>query len=141
VARGIVCSLALAALVSLAATSLASAGGNRVFGVENCTNPKVKPNRIVFACADFGLYANHFNWKHWGNRKAKTKGVLHAKVCKPDCASGYFKDYPVKLTLHKIKSYNCDGFRARFYRKVKMSFPGARPPNIEPYVRSELTCF
>ena len=138
--RGVACSLAVACLVSLVAASLAHAGGHRVFGVEDCNSPQVKPDRIVFACADVGLYANHFDWKHWGHRKAKTKGVLHAKVCKPDCVSGYFKDYPVKLTLHKIKTYRCDGLRARFYRKVKMSFPGAKPPRIGSYVHSELVC-
>jgi hypothetical protein len=127
-------------LTGLAVASLASAGGKRVFGVEDCNDPEVKPDRIVFACADFGLYANHFDWKHWGHRKAKSSGVLHAKVCKPDCVSGHFKDYPVQLTLHKVKTYSCDGFRARFYRKVKMTFPGARPPGIEPYVHSELFC-
>jgi hypothetical protein len=132
--------LAACCLTGLAVASLASAGGKRVFGVEDCNDPEVKPDRIVFACADFGLYANHFDWKHWGHRKAKSSGVLHAKVCKPDCVSGHFKDYPVQLTLHKVKTYSCDGFRARFYRKVKMTFPGARPPGIEPYVHSELFC-
>lgn len=114
--------------------------GSRVFAVEDCNEPQVKPSRIVFACADFGLYANHFDWKHWGQRKAKASGVLHAKVCKPDCASGYYKDYPVEIMLHKIKTWSCNGFRARFYRKVKMSFPGARPPRIDPYVHSEFFC-
>jgi hypothetical protein len=113
---------------------------NKVYGVEDCGEPAVEPNRIVFACADFGLYANHFDWDHWGHRKATANGVLHAKVCKPDCASGHYKDYPVELTLHKIKKWSCNGFRARFYRKIKMSFPGARPPNIESYVHSEFFC-
>jgi hypothetical protein len=118
----------------------ASAGHQKVYGVEDCGDPAVKPDRIVFACADFGLYANHFDWHSWGGRKARADAVLHAKVCKPDCASGYFKDYPVEVTLHKVKTWNCNGFRARFYRKVKLSFPAARPPRIDPYVHSEFYC-
>ena len=93
--RRAVYALAACCLTGLAVASLASAGGKRVFGVEDCNDPEVKPERIVFACAD---------------------------------------------ALHKIKTYSCDGFRARFYRKVKMTFPGPRPPGIEPYVHSELFC-
>ena len=121
--------LALVATAALVGGLVAPAnGGNqKIYAVEDCGKPEVKPDRIVFACADFGLYANDFDWRHWGDRKARTEGVLHAKVCKPNCAEGYFRDYPVELVLHRIKTWSCNGFRARFYRKVKMNFPGPKP--------------
>ena len=132
---------AVSALALVALATPAAGGSSRIFGVEDCGKPEVEPDRIVFACADFGLFANHLDWTHWGHRRATAEGVLHAKVCKPDCASGYFKDYPVTVTLHKIKTWSCNAFRARFYRKVKLSFPGDRPPRVGAYVHSAFACF
>lgn len=132
--------VALGCAVTACLVAPASGGHQKIYGVEDCGDPAVKPDRIVFACADFGLYANHFDWKHWGDRKARTDGVLHSKVCKPDCASGYFKDYPVEIVLHKIKTWDCNGFRARFYRKIKLTFPEGSPPRIAPYVHTEFFC-
>jgi hypothetical protein len=109
----------------------------KIYGVENCGTPAVEPDRIVFA--DFGLYANHFDWDHWGHRKTTANAVLHAKVCKPDCASRYFEDYPVEITLHKIKTWSCNGFRARFYRKVKMSSLAVGPRGSSPTFRASST--
>jgi hypothetical protein len=133
--------MVLGALALACLPGVASGGDQKVYGVQDCGEPKVEPKRIVFACADFGLYANHFDWRNWGHRKAHATGVLHAKVCDPDCAGGDVKDYPVEITLHKIKTWSCNGLRARFYRKIKMSFPGPRPPGVGPYVHSAFVCF
>jgi hypothetical protein len=127
VAKKLALGLAVAVAVLGCVATSTSGGQQKIYGVQDCHIPKVKPKRIVLACADFGLFANHFHWSHWGHRKAKAKGVLHAKVCKPSCAEGFFKDYPVEIVLRRIKTRTCNGKRARYYTKVKLNFPGAHP--------------
>jgi hypothetical protein len=137
--RPLTCIAVLVTAFSIAIVATAGASHERVFGVQDCTKAKVEPKRIVFACGDFGLYANHFDWKHWGARKARTSGVLHAKVCKPDCASGFFKDYPVKLVLRHIRHWRCGGKSGLFYKKIKFSFPG-KSPNVDLSPYKEVFC-
>jgi hypothetical protein len=138
-ARKLALGLAVTAVALGCVATSASGGNQKIYGIQDCGIPKVKPKRIVLACADFGLYANHFDWKHWGHRKARTKGVLHAKVCKPSCAEGYFKDYPVEIVLHRIKTRTCNGKRARYYTKVKLNFRG-RHPNFFHRPPTDLFC-
>lgn len=137
----IVAALGLAAVVVVATPASGGGRHNKVYAVEDCTNPKPKPKRIVFACADAGLYANHFDWKHWGSRKARAEGVIHSNTCKPSCLGGTFRDYPVEVVLHRIQTWNCNGVSGRFYRKIKLNFPD-KHPNFHGFPPSkEVICF
>lgn len=79
----------------IGAAPAATAGGDRVFGIEDCGKAGVRPDGIVLTCADFGLYINGLDWKSWGERKARATGVIHAKNCDPSCAEGFYEDFPV----------------------------------------------
>jgi hypothetical protein len=132
--------LAIVCALAIAAVPTASGGGEKkVFGIQDCGKPRVKPKRIVLACADFGLYANHFDWRHWGARKARTDGVLHAKDCTPSCAEGRLVDYPVEVILRKIKTETCNGITGRFYTKIKLNFP-AEAPDFANRIPKDLFC-
>lgn len=95
----------------------------QVLGVQDCAKPKVKPDRIIFTCADAGIYANNIFWRSWGGRKARaSSAILHA----PNDA-GESVEYYAKLALHKVKTRTCDGKTGRYYTRVRLKFPWEAP--------------
>ena len=136
-------SLCLVLALSLAVSP--SVGGaddkDGPYATKNCTLPRVEPTRIVLACGDAGFFINAIDWKYWGNKKAKGSGVAHAKVCRPSCAAGQFHDYPVKFKLYKVRSRICNGRRLPMFQKIKMTWPGQRPPNPNLGLYDRLFCF
>ena len=109
------------------------------FAPKNCSLPRVEPTRIVLACGDFGFFINAIDWKYWGNKKAKARGVAHAKTCRPSCAESPFRDYPVKFKVYKPRSRVCDGRRLPIFQKIKMNWPGKIPEGAGLY--DHLFCF
>jgi hypothetical protein len=140
--RNVGIGLAVTALLVLGA-STANAGGNRVYGIEDCTNPKPKPDRIVLACADNGLFINSLDWKSWGGRQSRATGVIHAKTCDPICAGSGYEDFPVKVRLYKPRSRPCGGGGKliRVYTRIHLSFPDGEPDRIGPYRDTKEVCF
>lgn len=136
--------LAAGALIAvLLATSLPATGGAsriKTYVPKDCTKARVKPQRIVFACADFGLYVNHLRWNRWRHSRARGKGVLHEKVCHPSCAGGHFKDYPVKINLRKVKRGRCGGRRVPLFRRAILNFPGKTPADARRVHENYMYC-
>jgi hypothetical protein len=124
----------------LGATS--AQAGNPIKGTNGCGDIQVKPELVVFACADAGLRAGKLNWDHWGARKAKAQGTLLAKVCDPSCAGGYFEKYPVTLVFRKIKTVTtCGGRTIRMYTRYKMDTDGGQPAGFGRYDKGRLALF
>ena len=134
----VVATIGLAAL-ALAAVAAQAQGGTKVYAPEDCSTPKVKPDRIVLTCADFGLYVNDFDWQDWGGKSSHGFGTLWANTCKPSCASGNFKHYPVAVTLKKPKPTRCVGANVYMYRKIKVDFI-KREPSWADNLTSKLYC-
>jgi hypothetical protein len=135
--------LALIALAAGAATVVAPAAAarrNPTYAPKDCTKPQVEPRRIVFACADNGLYVNHLRWTKWRHRRAKGKGVLHERDCNPSCVGGGFKDYPVKIRLRKVKRASCGGKRVPLFRKAILNFPHKAPSDAHRVHKNPLYC-
>ncbi len=123
--------------------SPAGAAGKRVFGIEDCNDPEPKPDRIVLACADAGLYINALDWKGWGGRQARASGVIHAKTCDPFCVGSPFEDFPVKVRYTKPRNRPCGGGGRliRIYTRLHLSFPGAEPDRIGSYRDTRVACY
>lgn len=117
-----------ATLAGLALAATAGAGGGKVYAPDDCTSPKVKPDRIVLTCGDGNTFINGFDWQDWGGKRSHGFGTLHANTCKPDCASGKEKDYPVAVTLKKPKPTRCVGANIYMYRKIEVDFIKREPP-------------
>jgi hypothetical protein len=96
-----------------------------------CNEPRVEPNKIVIACADFGLVVEKINWRYWGPDKAKGSGVLS------DSSGG---NYLVNVTLQKVRSRNCDGYHGKIFKTMKLNFPGALPPYAASVQKNRLFC-
>ena len=91
-----------------------------------CGEQKVKPSRIVIACADAGLIAKDLVWRDWGEERAHATGVLSVNLCDPSCVEGTREEYPVALTASRLR----DCFYGRpQYTRVTYGFPAASPPD------------
>src|SRR5438876_11887761 len=112
--------LSLVAGSSLA--GLSSSGTLKTY-IDNCGHHVMKPRRLVTACADGNYYLAGLAWKHWGRRKAHATGYAHVNDCKPNCASGKFKVYPVAITASK--RHRCSGHRD--YTKLTIGYTKGHP--------------
>lgn len=119
-----------ATLAGLALAATAGAGGGKAYGIEDCGKPKVKPDRIVLFCADAGAYINGFDWNDWGGKKSHGTGTIHVNDCDPICLGGTYHDYPVEVTLKKLKRTSCGGKRVPLYRKIDIDFPQGKPGSV-----------
>jgi hypothetical protein len=97
---------------------------NGPFAPRDCTFPRVRPTRIVLRCASFGIHINGIRWKDWQNRRAKGRGDLEFRTCRPDC-----KPHPVKIELHKVRRTFCGGRTLPMFRRIRLNFP-RRDPNM-----------
>ena len=128
-------------VIGVAVVPFALAGAkHKTYAPEDCTKPKVKPNRIVFFCADFGAYINDLHWGHWGGHRARGSGVFHEKVCKPDCASGRYRDYHASIRLRKPRVHKCGGRRVPYFHSALLRFPNRKPPDVRRVHKNRLAC-
>ena len=115
--------LSLVAGSSLA--GLSSSGTLKTY-IDNCGHHVMKPRRLVTACADGNYYLASLAWKHWGRRTSTATGSAWANDCKPNCASGKFKSYPV--TAKASRRMRCHGHRD--YTKLRITYTKAQPKGI-----------
>jgi hypothetical protein len=109
-----VCALTVAA---------ASAGGaGQVYGPQDCTTAKVKPDPVTFACGDGGAYVAHITWHSWSAGDARGRGKFFLR--KP---SGHFAKYPAKITLHDLQTTKCGGRKVPLFNKAELTFPKREP--------------
>jgi hypothetical protein len=134
-------SLALAAVIVVAVpvTAATTAGAStklRVFFPNDCQHNKYKPKSFVVTCADANFTVKKVKYSAYGATSAKGTGTASLNTCEPDCASGTFKSYPVKLTLSRVKQ--C-GDVPQFTR-ARITFTGARPAGQSKSLSQPFTC-
>ena len=128
-------------ITCVAVAPLALAGAkHKTYAPEDCTKPKVKPNRIVFYCADAGAYINDLHWDHWGGHRARGSGVFHEKVCKPDCSSGRYRDYHASIRLRQPRVHKCGGRRVPYFHSALLHFTNRKPPDAGRVHKNRLFC-
>jgi hypothetical protein len=92
------------------------------------------------ACGDFGLFVGNLKWGSWGARHAKGHGKLWAKECKPSCATGPFRKYPVKVRLSGRREERCGGRRVEMYQRMRLRFPHREPHFADRIDKTDLFC-
>jgi hypothetical protein len=132
--------IAITASAGLVLMPGAAGAGQGPFAVEDCTKPEARPERIVIACGDFGLFVDSINWDNWGDRKATGHGALNANDCTPSCAEGDFKRYPVNMTVRKVRKRECGGKRVPLFTKLILSFPGSAPSFAGALQKNPIFC-
>src|SRR3954470_5947593 len=92
--------------------------GDQVLATQSCSSGRPRPTRIVFACADFGLYVDHLRWSSWGGRVAVGRGIYHFNDCDPACVSGHF--HMLGATLHLFTRRTCPDRTHLYYQRATM---------------------
>ncbi|MFB7462452.1 hypothetical protein ACFCZ1_02900 [Streptomyces sp. NPDC056224] len=62
---------------------------------------QVRPEEYLLACGDGNNRLVGLRWDTWGRRTATATGTDMVNDCRPYCAAGRFRSYPVKVSLSK----------------------------------------
>ncbi|MDX2393657.1 MULTISPECIES: hypothetical protein [unclassified Streptomyces] len=60
---------------------------------------QVRPEEYLLACGDGNNRLVDLHWKTWGSNTATATGTDMVNDCRPYCAAGRFRPYPVTVTL------------------------------------------
>ncbi|MEU8777018.1 hypothetical protein [Streptomyces sp. NPDC048606] len=129
-----VCAVAAALIGATATASLASAAPavepEPVVAVLDCVGkPQVKPEEYLLACGDGNNRLVGLDWKSWGRTTATATGTDMVNDCKPYCAAGRFRGYPVEVTLSHPEN-DPDRTDLRRFTRMRLVFPEAAPAPI-----------
>lgn len=99
---------------------------NGVAWINDCGSLVPKPKELVLACGDGNYFLSGLTWRNWGATTAIATGKAQANTCTPNCASGRFRSYPMTATVTKLTACG----KARYYAKLTIAYPGARPAGV-----------
>jgi hypothetical protein len=100
------CVLLLLVAVAAAAvtTATASAGTGSSAVIILCGGQhRARPREVVLSCADANWGVAMLHWRRFGARRAIGHGVGFANTCVPDCASGHFVRFPVRVVARRLR--------------------------------------
>lgn len=67
-----------------------------------CKQPLVEPEAYALGCG-MGYELSDLEWTNWGETAATATGTARVNNCRPNCGGGTFHDFPVSITLTRIK--------------------------------------
>lgn len=105
--------------------SPSASGKSLKMALPDCSRkPVVQPKVVTLACADAGFYIENISWTGWGASFAAGYGDGKINDCKPNCAAGHFRAYPMLLIA--TGSQTCPNGQPA-YEKVIYAFIGRSP--------------
>ncbi|MFJ4784045.1 hypothetical protein [Streptomyces sp. NPDC088794] len=93
----------------------------------------VRPGDFTLACGDGNSRLTSLKWSQWGTETATAEGVNMLNDCKPYCAAGTFRSYPVVVRLSDPKPWKKHP-GTRHYTRITLSYPDSRPDIYGPTV-------
>ncbi|MEU8435721.1 hypothetical protein AB0F18_22980 [Streptomyces sp. NPDC029216] len=98
---GLLCAAAALAAVAAPAAAQAPAPADPypVVVVDCFSAAQVQPEEYVLACGDGNNRLVGLHWDSWGAATATATGTDMVNDCRPYCAAGRFRAYPVTVTL------------------------------------------
>jgi hypothetical protein len=91
----------------------------------DCHVAGTQPPVIVLDCPYGGVLATHLHWGTWGKDRARGHGQLEANDCRPDCAYGDRKIYPIHIKLRHPRLCAKDGVDE--FQRAVVTFGDAKP--------------
>ncbi|MEU6903213.1 hypothetical protein [Streptomyces virginiae] len=67
--------------------------------VDCFSQPQVRPDEYLLACGDGNNRLVDLHWNTWNQKTATATGTDMVNDCRPYCAAGHFRPYPVTVTL------------------------------------------
>ncbi|MEU8589166.1 hypothetical protein AB0C59_19495 [Streptomyces sp. NPDC048664] len=100
-------------------------------------HPQVRPGDFLIACGDGNSRLVSLSWSHWGSTSAEARGVNVVNDCKPYCAAGTFRSYPVIVRLDHPAPWKKHP-QTRHYTRMSLVYPQGRPEGFGPVVNYPL---
>jgi hypothetical protein len=117
----------------------ATAAQGRVLLLYNCERGRYKPRRVIITCADANFRARGITWSRWTTTAARGKGTALVNDCKPNCANGTFKSYPVRLRAFRPRETGGCVPHSLFTR-LGWRFPKGKPAGFDREGTARLVC-
>lgn len=105
------------------------------FEAGHCEGPQEEPSEIKLGCGKLPLTDLH--WSRWGSAAAIASGVAHVNDCRPDCARGTFREFPVTVALTRIST--CKATGERRYQNLNVTYLKGKHPDISSTYPCPLT--
>ncbi|MEU0335121.1 hypothetical protein [Streptomyces sp. NPDC006193] len=93
----------------------------------------VQPTDFILACGDGNSRLTGLHWSQWSGTSATAVGVNMVNDCKPYCAAGTFRSYPVTVRLDGPQPWKKDPGVQHFTR-MSLTYTGARPEGFQQVV-------
>ncbi|MGW0366144.1 hypothetical protein [Streptomyces sp. NPDC002990] len=136
----------LCAAVTLAAATVAASPQTRtapapapdpVVVVDCFSKAQVRPDEYLLACGDGNNRLVGLRWDSWGPRTATATGTDMVNDCRPYCAAGRFRPYPVKVTLSDPKPWQAGSDVQRF-TVIRLVYTDTAPSPVPKEVTYKL---
>ncbi|MFJ3230966.1 hypothetical protein [Streptomyces sp. NPDC086787] len=88
--------------------------------------PTAHPKDFIVACGDGNSRLVEMRWSTWGPKSATAIGVNVVNDCKPYCAAGTFRGYPVVVRVDRPETWKKDPKLQQFTR-MTMTYTDGRP--------------
>ncbi|WP_030173493.1 hypothetical protein [Streptomyces sp. NRRL S-813] len=99
--------------------------------------PQARPDAFILACGDANSRLSSLHWSTWNGRSAVAKGVNFVNDCKPYCAKGTFRSYPVIVRLDRPEPWKKDP-KVDHFTRISLVFTGARPEGYDRVMTTPL---
>ncbi|MGA5036865.1 hypothetical protein ACPCA8_07350 [Streptomyces capoamus] len=139
---GTTVTLAAGALLTAAVTTAAAggpagrpahpahAGATRTVLVDCLWHRTVRPDDFILACGDGNSRLIGLHWSRWTPDGAVAVGVNMVNDCKPYCAAGRFRAYPVTVRLDGAKPWKKQP-GVQHYTRMSLTYQQDRPEGFQ----------
>ena len=111
-------------------------GGERVFFPVDCVHNVFRPHSVTVACADENFRVTKIRWRSYGQSSARGRGAARIDTCDPDCVSGTFRTYRVRLRLTRVRQ--CGDVPQ--FTQLAVTFRHTPPPGFSRTERQRFQC-
>ncbi|MFI5766919.1 hypothetical protein ACIA8F_39085 [Streptomyces sp. NPDC051563] len=131
-----------AALPASARTGAASAAPtldpqDPVVVVDCSSQAQVRPAEYLLACGDGNNRLVGLRWNSWGPGSATATGTDMVNDCRPYCAAGRFRAYPVTVTLSRPQAWP-DHPDLRQFTTIRLVYTDTAPEPVAKDVTYKL---
>ncbi|UFR00554.1 hypothetical protein KBP30_04880 [Streptomyces sp. Go40/10] len=106
------------------------AGASQPVLVDCLWHRTVRPGDFILACGDGNSRLTGLHWSQWGPDGATAVGVNMVNDCKPYCAAGTFRSYPVTIRLDQARPWKKHP-QVQRYDRMSLTYPQNRPDGFK----------
>ncbi|WP_371614310.1 hypothetical protein [Streptomyces sp. NBC_00454] len=105
--------------------------------VDCFSQARLRPEEYLLACGDGNNRLVGLHWDSWGTRTATATGTDMVNDCRPYCAAGRFRAYPVTVTLSNPEAWP-DHPDLRRFTTIRLLYTDTAPDPVPKDVTYKL---